>query len=232
MSPWSSQVPILVASLYPESAHPAPPRPPPPSPPGLAQAQDPAPQPTHRRRPRPGLDPSPIRPERCTPPAPTHPPDGRPRELIVIYSQHYCTRCRHSFHRDYSDPAVPDLPTPNRRFPRAFPSPPEAAYPPARPLDPRRLHPLLRSSPPFRNPGPGRGKGTRPNPPPSPLRPLPTFRAISPLTSCMTARSVSCRSSITAPSNGCPTTSWTATRPKSTSRHSSAASARPWRHAG
>ena len=28
------------------------------------------------------------------------------------------------------------------------------------------------------------------------------------------------------------TTSWTATRPKSTSRHSSAASARPWRHAG
>ncbi len=28
------------------------------------------------------------------------------------------------------------------------------------------------------------------------------------------------------------TTSWTATRPKATSRHSSAASARPWRHAG
>ena len=60
----------------------------------------------------------------------------------------------------------------------------------------------------------------------------PTSRAISPLTSCMTARSVSCRSLITAPSNGCPTASWTATRPKSTSRHSSAASARPWRHAG
>ena len=32
---------------------------------------------------------------------------GRPRDLIVIYSQHYCTRCRKYFNIDMTDLAAP-----------------------------------------------------------------------------------------------------------------------------
>ena len=49
---------------------------------------------------------------------------------------------------------------------------------------------------------------------------------------CMTGRSVSCRSSTTAPSNGSPTGSWTTTRPTPTSRRSSATSTRLSRRGG
>ena len=36
-----------------------------------------------------------------------NPLTGRPRELIVIYSQHYCTRCRKYFNADMTDLAAP-----------------------------------------------------------------------------------------------------------------------------
>ena len=36
------------------------------------------------------------------------PATHRPRDLAVTYSQHYCSRCRHSFNADLSDLAVPN----------------------------------------------------------------------------------------------------------------------------
>jgi hypothetical protein len=32
---------------------------------------------------------------------------GRPRDVVVLYSQHYCSRCRHYFNADMSDLAAP-----------------------------------------------------------------------------------------------------------------------------
>ena len=37
-----------------------------------------------------------------------NPLTGRPRELIVIYSQHYCSRCRKYFNADLSDLTLPN----------------------------------------------------------------------------------------------------------------------------
>lgn len=36
-----------------------------------------------------------------------NPLTGRPRDLILIYSQHYCTRCRKYFNADMTDLAAP-----------------------------------------------------------------------------------------------------------------------------
>jgi len=37
----------------------------------------------------------------------SNPLTGRSRDLILIYSQHYCTRCRKSFNADMTDLAAP-----------------------------------------------------------------------------------------------------------------------------
>ena len=164
-----------------------------------------------------------------------NPLTGRPRDLILIYSQHYCTRCRKYFNADMTDLAAPGGHYTRRVVDTAVRLVVEDGLPyrtASWSLSARSpcVCPLCH------DPELGRGRGGKrhsgESPPLTSTGHSPTSRAISPLTSCMTARSVSCRSSITAPSNGCPTTSWTATRPKSTSRHSSTASARPWRHAG
>ena len=43
-----------------------------------------------------------------------NPLTGRPRELIVIYSQHCCTRCRKYFNADMTDLAHPVVTLPTR----------------------------------------------------------------------------------------------------------------------
>ena len=163
-----------------------------------------------------------------------NPLTGRPRELIMIYSQHYCTRCRKYFNADMTDLAAPGSHYTKRVVDMAVRLVIEDGLPyRAASWSLWRDHRVFVPYATIQNWVEDGGKRHRGESPPiTSTGHSPTSQAISPLTSCMTARSVSCRSSITAPSNGCPTTSWTATRPKSTSRHSSAASARPWRHAG
>ena len=162
-----------------------------------------------------------------------NPLTGRPRELIVIYSQHYCTRCRKYFNADVTDLAAPGSHSTKRVVDTAVRLVIEDGLPyRAASWSLWRDHRVFVPYATIQNWVEYGERHSGESPPITLTGHSPTSRAISPLTSCMTARSVSCRSSITTPSNGCPTTSWTATRPKSTSRHSSAASARPWRHAG
>ena len=163
-----------------------------------------------------------------------NPRPGRPRDLILIYSQHYCTRCRKYFNADMTDLAAPGGHYTRRVVDTAVHLVIEDGLPyRTASWSLWRDHRVFVPYATFQNwveDGGKRHSGE--SPPITSTGRYPTSRATSPPTSCMTARSVSCRSSITAPSSGCPTMSWTATRPKSTSRHSSAASARPWRHAG
>ena len=43
-----------------------------------------------------------------------NPRSGRPRDLHVIYSQHYCSKCKHHFNVDMSDLATPGCHYTNR----------------------------------------------------------------------------------------------------------------------
>ncbi len=63
----------------------------------------------YRRRPCPRCGPSAYRDRRVrrTLHDLGNPLTGRPRELIVIHSQHYCTRCRKYFNADMTDLAAP-----------------------------------------------------------------------------------------------------------------------------
>ena len=151
-----------------------------------------------------------------------NPLTGRPREMILIYSQHYCTRCRKYFNADMTDLAAPGSHYTKRVVDTAVRLVIEDG------LQYRAASWTCGGPPPFVPYATiqnwvedGGEKAERQSPPITSTGHSPTSRAISPPTSCMTARSVSCRSSITAPSSGCSTMSWTATRPKSTSRHSS-----------
>ena len=153
---------------------------------------------------------------------------------ILIYSQHYCTRCRKYFNADMTDLAAPGSHYTKRVVDTAVRLVIEDGLPYRTASwslwrDHRVFVPYATIQNWVEDGGKRHSGGS---PPITSTGHSPTSRGTLPPTSCRTARSVSCRSSITAPSNGCPTTSWTATRPKSTSRHSSAASARPWRHAG
>ena len=193
---------------------------------GLAQAQDPAARAeiTARRPcPRCGQGASRDRRVRRTLHDLGNPLTGRPRELIVISSQHYCTRCRRSLNADMTDLAAPGSHSTKRVVDTAVRLVIEDSFHyRTASWSLWRDHRVFVPYATIQNWVEDGVKGTAVNSPTDYLDwALSDSRAISPLTSCMTARSVSCRSSITAPSNGCPTTSWTATRPKSTSRGSS-----------
>ena len=138
----------------------------------------------------------------------------------MIYSQHYCTRCRKYFNADMTDLASPGSHYTTRVVDTAVRLVIEDGLPyRTASWSLWRDHRVFVPYATIQNwveDGGKRHSGE--STPTTSTGHSPTSRALSPLTSCMTARSVSSRSSITAPSNGCPTTSWTATRPKPTSR--------------
>ena len=126
-----------------------------------------------------------------------NPLTGRPRELIVIYSQHYCTRCRKYFNADMTDLATPGSHSTKRVVDTAVRLVIEDGLPYR--AASWSLGAITASS--FLTPRSRTGSRTGgkrhsgQSPPITSTGHSPTSRAISPLTSCMTARSVSCRSS-------------------------------------
>ena len=164
-----------------------------------------------------------------------NPLTGRPCDTIVIYSQHYCSRCRKYFNADMTDLAVARQSLhPTRRRHRRPPG-----HRGRLAVSHRQLEPLARSPrvrPLRHDPELGRGRGGKRrrdgSTPTTSTGRCRTSRATSPPTSCMTGRSASSRSSTTAPSSGSPTRSWTTTPPAPTSWRSSVASTPPWKRAG
>ena len=132
-----------------------------------------------------------------------NPLTGRPRELIVIYSQHCCTRCRKYFNADMTDLAAPGSHSTKRVVDTAVRLVIEDGLRTGRQLEPVATTAFSFLTPRSRTGSRTGGKRhSGESPPITSTGHSPTSRAISPLTSCMTARSVSCRSSITAPSKG------------------------------
>jgi len=164
-----------------------------------------------------------------------NPLTGRPRDLILIYSQHYCTRCRKYFNADVTDLAAPGSHSTKARCRHGRP----LGHRGRLTVSHRQLEPLARSPrvrPLRHDPELGRGRGgkrrrDRARPSTSTGHSA-TSRAPSRPTSCMTARSASSRSSTTARTSGSPTTSFPTPRKPKTSRPFSASSTRRWRRAG
>ena len=145
-----------------------------------------------------------------------NPLTGRPCDRIVIYSQHYCTRCRKYFNADMTDLAAPGSHYTRRVVDTAVRLSSRTAYRIAPPVGASGAITACSSLTPRSRTGSRTGgKGAAAN-----QRRLTstghsrTSRASSPPTSCMTGRSASSRSSITAPSSGSPTRSSTTTRPR------------------
>ena len=95
-----------------------------------------------------------------------NPLTGRPRELIVIYSQHCCTRCRKYFNADMTDLAAPGSHSTKRVVDTAVRLVIEDGLPyRRRQLEPVARSPRLRSLRHDPELGRGRGgKGTAANP--------------------------------------------------------------------
>ena len=94
-----------------------------------------------------------------------NPLTGRPRELIVIYSQHYCTRCRKYFNADMTDLAAPGSHYTKRIVDTAVRLVIEDGTVSRRQLEPVARSPRLRSLRHDPELGRGRGgKGTAANP--------------------------------------------------------------------
>ena len=94
-----------------------------------------------------------------------NPLTGRPRELIVIYSQHCCTRCRKYFNADMTDLAAPGSHSTKRVVTRPSAWSSRTAYRIRRQLEPVARSPRLRSLRHDPELGRGRGgKGTAANP--------------------------------------------------------------------
>ena len=140
----------------------------------------------------------------------------------MIYSQHCCTRCRNNFNADMTDLAAPGSHSTTRVVDTAVRLVIEDGLPNcAASWNPRVRSPRLRSL--RHDPELGRGRGEKAQ------RRIPTDYldwALSDFSGYIAADELYdgpfCVLSIVdnRTFNGCPTTSWTATRPKSTSRHS------------
>ena len=159
---------------------------------------------------------------------------GRPRDIVVLYSQHYCSRCRKYFNADMADLADPGSHYTRRVIDIAVRLVVEDGLPyRTAGWTLWRDHRVFVPYATIQNWVEAGGKKGRDGSTPSIwIGHSRTSRATSPPTSCMTGRSVSCRSSTTAPSNGSPTGSWTTTRPTPTSWRSSATSTRLSRRGG
>ena len=154
--------------------------------------------------------------------------------MILIYSQHYCTRCRKYFNVDMTDLAAPGSHSTKRIVDTAVRLVIEDGLPSrAASWSLSRNHRVFVPYATIQNWVEDGGEKAK--------RRIPTAYldwALSDFSGYIAADELYdgpfCVLSIVdnRTSSGCPTMSWTATRPKSTSRHSSAASARPWRHAG
>ena len=155
---------------------------------------------------------------------------GRPRDIVLLCSQHYCRHCRKYFNADSTDLADPGSHYTRRVVNTAV----RLVVEDGLPYRVSRMGPLARPPrvrPLRHDPELGRGRGGKRrrggSTPTISTGRSPTSRASSPSTSCMTGRSASCRSSTTAPSSGSPTKSSITTRPTRTSRPSSAGSRGP-----
>ena len=164
-----------------------------------------------------------------------NPLTGRPCDIVLIYSQHYCSRCRKYFNADMTDLADPGSHYTRRVVDAAVRLVIEDGLPyRTASWTLWREHRVFVPYATIQNwvEAGGEKGGATDRPPTTSTGHCRTSRATSPPTSCMTARSASSRSSTTAPSSGSPTRSSTTTRPTRTSRRSSAASTPPWRRAG